>query len=73
MLTPGEFVVKQKSAAYAPQFMKAYNDDPQRALDAVRNSGSGGQQVHNHFYIYQADNPTAVAQRTAHYLASQGV
>jgi hypothetical protein len=53
--------------------MKAYNDDPQRALDAVRNSGSGGQQVHNHFYIYQADNPTAVAQRTAHYLASQGV
>jgi GTP cyclohydrolase III len=39
MLSPGEFVVKQKSAAYAPQFMKAYNDNPAGALAAY---GGGG-------------------------------
>ena len=43
MLTPHEFVVKEKSASYDPQFIKAYNDNPQKALDAVR--GSGGQKV----------------------------
>ncbi|MBO1739664.1 hypothetical protein [Leifsonia sp. TF02-11] len=39
VLSPGEFVVKEKSASYDPQFMKAYNDDPARALASV-----GGQQ-----------------------------
>jgi hypothetical protein len=39
MLTAGEFVVKQKSAAYDPQFMSAYNADPARALASV---GGGG-------------------------------
>jgi hypothetical protein len=73
MASPGEFIVKEKSASYDPQFVKAYNDDPARALEAVRSRGKSAQQVHNHFYIYQADNPTAVAQRTAHILASQGV
>lgn len=39
MLTIGEFVVKEKSASYDPQFMKAYNDNPRAALDSVRRSG----------------------------------
>jgi hypothetical protein len=40
MLTPEEFVVKQKSAAYDPQFLSAYNADPARALASV--GGKGG-------------------------------
>jgi hypothetical protein len=40
MLTPGEFVVKQKSAAHDPQFLSAYNADPARALASV--GGKGG-------------------------------
>jgi hypothetical protein len=67
MLTPGEFVVKQKSAAYDPQFMKAYNADPAAALNAIKRGG-GDKSVVNHFYIYQADNPDAVAQRVVHIL-----
>jgi hypothetical protein len=35
MLTPGEFVVKEPSAAYNPGFIRAYNDDPQKALQSV--------------------------------------
>ncbi|WP_158861993.1 hypothetical protein [Leifsonia sp. AG29] len=35
MLTEGEFVVKEKSASYDPQFMKAYNDNPAAALASV--------------------------------------
>jgi len=40
MLTPGEFVVKQKSAAYNPQFLKAYNADPERAIASIAPSQS---------------------------------
>jgi hypothetical protein len=39
MLTPDEFVVKRSSAAFNPQFMKAYNDNPAGALAAY---GGGG-------------------------------
>jgi hypothetical protein len=67
MLTPGEFVVKQSSAGYDPQFMKAYNADPAAALNAIKRAG-GDKSVVNHFYIYQADNPDAVAQRIVHIL-----
>lgn len=42
MLTPREFVVKEKSASYDPQFIKAYNDDPRAALAAVASKGKGG-------------------------------
>lgn len=42
MLTPREFVVKEKSASYDPQFLRAYNDDPKRALASVH---GGGQNV----------------------------
>jgi hypothetical protein len=34
MLTPGEFVIKEKSASYDPAFLKAYNSDPQSALNS---------------------------------------
>jgi hypothetical protein len=40
MLTPEEFVVKRSSAQQFPGFLKAYNDDPARALASV--SGKGG-------------------------------
>lgn len=39
MLTPEEFVVKRSSAQYDPGFLRAYNDNPARALASV-----GGQQ-----------------------------
>jgi hypothetical protein len=71
MLTPEEFVVKQKSAAYDPQFLSAYNADPARALASVAPKGT--QQVVNHFHIYGAENTDAVAQKVLHYQASQGV
>jgi len=32
MLTPGEFVIKEKSASYDPGFLKAYNSDPAAAM-----------------------------------------
>lgn len=47
MLTPGEFVVKDKSAAYNPQFLKAYNADPAAALASV--SHTSGTHVEQHF------------------------
>jgi hypothetical protein len=42
MLTPGEFVVKQKAASYDPQFLKSYNDNPAAALASVASKGKGG-------------------------------
>jgi hypothetical protein len=73
MLTPGEFVVREPSAAYSPQFLKAYNANPQAALAAVKGKQDGEKVAPvNNFYIYGADNPEATAQRVAHYLAAQG-
>jgi hypothetical protein len=40
-LSTGEFVTKASSAAYAPQFMSAYNKNPRAALGAVAAAGAG--------------------------------
>lgn len=72
MLTPKEFVVKASSAEHDPQFIKAYNDNPQQALDNY-----GGKQkqtvINNYFTIYESTSADATAQSVVHFLAGQGV
>lgn len=46
MLSPGEFTVKEKSASYDPQFLKAYNADPAAALSAVAQKGGGDRPIY---------------------------
>ncbi|WP_434316372.1 hypothetical protein [Leifsonia sp. P73] len=42
MLTPGEFVVKERSASYDPGFIRAYNDNPAAAIAAKQRGAGGG-------------------------------
>ncbi|GAB6859105.1 hypothetical protein [Microbacterium xylanilyticum] len=49
MLTPGEMVIRRKSADYDPQFIRTYNDDPERALAEVR--AGAGAKVEQHFHV----------------------
>lgn len=49
MLTPGEMVIRRKSADYDPQFIRRYNDDPERALAEAR--AGAGAKVEQNFYV----------------------
>lgn len=51
-LSNGEEVIKTASASQARPFLKAFNENPQRALAAVATSSSAGSNViHNHLHI----------------------
>jgi hypothetical protein len=73
MLTPGEFVVREPSAAYNPQFLKAYNANPQQALDSVAGSKVGKEAPTIIFHITEASNTEAVVQLVLHRLESKYV
>ncbi|MDQ4213768.1 hypothetical protein [Microbacterium capsulatum] len=59
MLTPGEMVIRRKSADYDPQFIRRYNDDPERALAGVR--AQSPQPVVQNFHNTNIMHPQASA------------
>lgn len=68
MLTLGEFVVRQPAAAYDPQFLKAYNQNPQKALDSVAQpqstrSAKPAPILHiDHFHAEANQSPAEIGQ-----------
>lgn len=61
MLTPGEFVLKRSSVAYNPPFVKAYNENPGKALAQVQPAP----QVTHIWKLYGIQDPAQLAQQMA--------
>lgn len=60
MLTPGEMVIRRKSADYDPQFIRTYNDDPERALAEARAGAAATIQQHFHVTGVQQTDPNVL-------------
>jgi hypothetical protein len=62
MLTPHEFVVRAAAASYNPAFLKAYNDNPRKALADVQAPSVTHQHTWN---LYGIQDPAQLSQQMA--------
>ncbi len=69
MLTMGEFVVRQSAASYDPQFLKAYNQNPQKALQSVASQAPQAPSIHFGDVIQQPNTSMAETMQAAGWFA----